>query len=90
MKHLKLLGLLLAVLTTVFSYGQAGAGGDGVIGGDSTASGVIRIVQAEPTIQAETSGRIMTGTTFITGSICAMAYPSLMLKAFIASPEGAI
>ena len=34
MKHLKLLGLLLAVLTTVFSYGQAGAGGDGVIGGD--------------------------------------------------------
>ena len=67
MKHLKLLGLLLAVLTTVFSYGQAGAGGDGVIGGDSTASGVIRIVQAEPTIQAETSGRIMTGTTFVLG-----------------------
>ena len=67
MKHLKLLGLLLAVLTTVFSYGQAGAGGDGVIGGDSTASGVIRIVQAEPTIQAETSGRIMTGTSFVLG-----------------------
>ena len=57
MKHLKLLGLLMAVMTAVFSYGQAG-------------TGVIRVNDnlSQTTISAHTDASSPFGSSFMIGS----------------------
>ena len=67
MKHLKLLGLLTAVMMTVFSYGQDGTGG--IVVSDSTAGGSITLwtSYSETAIEADEFGGLMAGEGYVVG-----------------------